>query len=205
MKLINDVKKLEKSDISKVIEKRLAEFSALGKKSNNEWFCELCFCLLTANSKAKTALSIQQELGVEGFLYKPQMSICEVIRRNKHRFHNNKSRFIVLARKYKKIKDILKKQENPRLWLVDNIKGLGFKESSHFLRNVGYTDYAILDRHILNIMKDNKMIKDKPKTLTKNNYLLIEDELDALAKKLKFNHAKLDLYLWYIKTGEVLK
>lgn len=203
-KLIKQINNLN-SHTKKIINKRLKEFQQLGKKDNKEWFCELCFCILTANSKAKTALNIQKELGANGFLFKSHDSICECIKRNKHRFHNNKAKYIVEARKYKNIKDILKKQKNPREWLVKNIKGLGFKESSHFLRNVGYTNYAILDRHILNIIKDNNLIKQKPKTLDKKNYLEIEQKLKSFGDKLNMNQAKLDLYLWYIKTKEVLK
>lgn len=202
--LIKTVKELKKSKVKKTIEKRLSSFKALDKKGNNDWFCELCFCILTANSKAKTALSIQEELGSRGFLCKSKESICKCIKRNKHRFHNIKTKYIVEARKYKNIKDILKKEKEPREWLVKNIKGLGYKESSHFLRNVGFTDYAILDRHILNVMNENKLIK-KPKTLNKRIYLEIEGKFKLLAKKIKMSSAELDLYMWYLKTGKVLK
>jgi len=203
MSLINKIKKLEKSEISKTIDKRLKEFKAINKKGNKEWFSELCFCILTANSKAKTALNIQKELGTKGFLSKSEKNICNCIKNNKHRFHNNKAKYICEAREFKDIKNILKKEKQPRLWLVKNIKGLGYKKSSHFLRNVGYDDYAIVDRHVLNILKENNIIK--PKTLDKKVYLEIEKKLDIISKKLNMNQAKLDLYIWYSKTGEVLK
>jgi N-glycosylase/DNA lyase len=205
MKLVTEIKKLEKLEISKLIKKRLKEFQQLNKKSNKEWFSELCFCILTANSKAKTALKIQKELHKQGFLHYPLKKVSECIKRNKHRFHNNKAKYIVEARKFRNIKDLIKKQSDPRNWLVKNIKGLGFKESSHFLRNVGYTNYAIIDRHILNVLNDNNLIKQKPSTLNKKVYLEIEDILEKLGKRVKMNQAKLDLYLWYLKTNEVLK
>lgn len=203
--LIKEIKQLKTSSISKTVNKRLSEFKALGKKGNDAWFCELCFCILTANSKARTAIIIQKELKANGFLSKSQNGITNCIKRNKHRFHNNKSKFIIEARKYKNIKDILKSQKEPRLWLVANIKGLGWKESSHFLRNVGYLDYAILDRHILNLMFENKFIKSVPKSLTKKNYLEIEKKFKHIANKVQMSSAKLDLYMWYMKTGQVLK
>jgi N-glycosylase/DNA lyase len=203
--LIKDVGNVKKSETSKLIEKRLKEFIKLGKKGNKEWFSELCFCILTANSKAQTALNIQKELHIKGFLCYPHEKIIKCIKRNKHRFHNNKTKYIVEARKYKNIKTILVKEDDPREWLVKHIKGLGYKESSHFLRNVGYTDYAIVDRHILNVLLDNKVIKEKPLSLNKKVYLEIEGKLALIGKKLKMNQAKLDLYLWYIKTGKVLK
>jgi N-glycosylase/DNA lyase len=203
--IIQQIKQVQNSETAQIIEKRLKQFKELNKKSNEDWFSELCFCILTANSKAKTALNIQKELGKDGFLCHPQKKVCECIKRNKHRFHNNKSKFIVLARSNKNIKDILKNENDPREWLVKNIKGLGFKESSHFLRNVGYEDYAIVDRHILNVLKNNNIIKEIPKPINKKTYLSIEDKLKEIGKKINMNQAKLDLYLWYIKTGEVLK
>ncbi|MEK6887252.1 MAG: N-glycosylase/DNA lyase [Nanoarchaeota archaeon] len=211
MSLISEVKKLQKSGIRKRVEKRLSEFSSFKNKSNNEWFSELCFCLLTANSKAKTAIAIQKELGHEGFLHHSLREVTDCIIKNKHRFHNNKGKFIVEARKYKNIKDIITKiikQEGEimgREFLVENVKGLGNKEASHFLRNVGYFDLAILDRHILNLMVENRMIKEKPKSLTKKTYFEIENKFMTLADKLNMSLAELDLYMWYMKTGEILK
>ncbi|HIH39883.1 TPA: N-glycosylase/DNA lyase [Candidatus Woesearchaeota archaeon] len=215
MNLLKDVKNLQKSDINKVVNKRLSEFSSFKNKSDKEWFSELCFCLLTANSKAKTAIAIQKELGHEGFRYKSWKELAECIRRNKHRFHNNKAKFIVGARKYSNIKNIIKnivksginssEQSEAREFLVKNIKGLGYKEASHFLRNVGYFDLAILDRHILNLMVENKLIKEKPKSLTNKTYFEIENKFRVLADKLEMSLAELDLYMWYMKTGEILK
>ena len=78
------------------------------------------------------------------------------------------------------------------------------KESSHFLRNVGYKNYAILDRHIVGLLAENKIIT-LPKTLTKNRYLEIEKKFNSLAKQLNMTPAELDLYMFYLKTNEVLK
>lgn len=203
--LIKTIKKLKQSPISETVNKRLKEFEDLGKKGNDDWFCELCFCILTANSKASTALSIQEEFGANGFLSMPQDSLCNCIKRNKHRFHNKKTKYIIEARKHKNIKEILKKEKEPREWLVKNIKGLGWKESSHFLRNVGYFDYAILDRHIINLMFEHGYIKQKPKNLSNNIYLVIEKQFIDIACKLGMPSAEIDLYMWYIKTGKVLK
>jgi len=204
MDIIKDVKKLQKDKISKVIEKRIKEFKTLNKKGNLDWFSELCFCLLTANSKAQTAINIQSELK-ECFHIKTKDEISLCIRKHKHRFHNNKSKFILEARQYINIKDIITKEEFPREWLVKNIKGLGYKEASHFLRNVGYADYAILDRHIIRALHENGYIKEIPKTLTKKYYLDVEKVLKKIGEKLKLNQDELDLYIWYLKTGKVLK
>ena len=199
MSLISKVEDLRNSPLSETINSRLEEFKY------NTWFSELCFCLLTANSKAKTAISIQEELGSEGFLNSSFEDVRECILMNKHRFHNNKAKFILEARKFANIKELLsgKTEFEARTFLVENIKGLGLKESSHFLRNVGFENLAILDRHILNLMLEHSLINNIK--LNKKNYLNYESKLKELANTLNMNMAELDLYLWYLKTGEILK
>ena len=189
---------------------RLDSFSSHVNKPSEEWFSELCFCLLTSNSKAQTALNIQNELKANGFInYSPE-EIRGTIIKHKHRFHNNKTKFIVNARDHIDIKDkisdiALESQVEAREWLVKNIKGFGYKEASHFLRNVGYFDLAILDRHILNLLLENNFISEKPKTLNKNKYLEIETIFRDLANKSNMSCAELDFYMWYMKVGAVLK
>lgn len=204
--LITQVKALERLPIAQTINTRMLEFAAFAQKDNNEWFSELCFCILTANSKQKTGAKIQALLGAQGFLTLSQEDLASTIQGNKHRFHNNKARYIVQAREFHNIKDILaqKTELEARKWLVENIYGLGLKEASHFLRNTGSQNLAILDRHILALLSENNII-GRLKTPTPKNYLAIELKFVDLAKELNMSPAKLDLYLWYMKTGEVLK
>ena len=91
-----------------------------------------------------------------------------------------------------------------RTWLVKNIKGLGMKESSHFLRNIGYKNVAIIDFHIIDLLERNKLIS-RPKTLTKVKYFETESVLRKIAEKSDLTLAELDLYLWYMETGKILK
>lgn len=207
MSLTEEIIKLRKSPIKAVVENRLNEFEELGRMGNEKWFSELCFCMLTANSRAKSAIAIQKELGYNGFSEMSESEISSAIKRNKHRFHNNKAKFICESRKYKKIKNILsgKTESDAREWLVKNVKGLGYKEASHFLRNVGYKNLAILDRHILNLMAENSYLNEKPKSLNKKNYIEIENKFGEISKSTNMSNAELDLYMWYMKTGEVLK
>lgn len=204
------VRSLSRGPVGRIVSQRLAEFSGFADKMPKDWFSELCFCILTANSKARTACAIQNEIGPDGFCSCKQSDILACIKRHKHRFHNNKAGYIVLARKYMDIKDRIaglvakEGQLSARQWLVDNIKGIGFKEASHFLRNIGYFDVAIIDRHILNVLSEHCLIT-KPKTINRKSYLKIECVLAALARDLKMSIGELDLYLWYMKAGEVLK
>jgi N-glycosylase/DNA lyase len=205
--MIKDIKILQK-EIGKQVENRLKEFSKFSKKSNEEWFSELCFCILTANSKARTAITIQKELRSEGFLYCTRAQLSSCIRRNKHRFHNNKAKFIISARNFSDVRDVLRgltSSIEKRDWLVKNIKGLGYKEASHFLRNTGHFDLAILDRHVISLLTENGILSTRPKTLNRKNYHEIEEKLADICKKLNMSQAELDLYLWYMKGGEVLK
>lgn len=205
--MIKEIKNLKK-EIGKKVDNRLKEFSSFSKKSNEVWFSELCFCILTANSKAVTAIAIQKELRAEGFIYCTRKQLSNAIRRNKHRFHNNKAKFIISARNYKDIRDVLrglKSSSEKREFIVKNVKGIGYKEASHFLRNTGHFDLAILDRHILGLLVEYGILKEKPKSLDKKKYLEIENILNKLSKKLKMSQAELDLYLWFMKAGEILK
>ncbi|MFH0979258.1 MAG: N-glycosylase/DNA lyase [Candidatus Woesearchaeota archaeon] len=209
MSLIAETKRLSHGPVGTQVEKRLRQFKSFDKKAPKEWFSELCFCLLTANSKAKTSLAIQADLGANGFCSASAADVKKCIVKHKHRFHNNKTAFIVGARNHLDIKDkisaLLKSSEDQaRVWLVKNIKGLGYKEASHFLRNTGCTDLAIVDRHIINVLVEYGLIT-RPKTVTKRVYLVIEKKLRLLAQELGMSLAELDLYLWYMKTGQVLK
>ena len=98
MSLVNQIQELRNSQIKEVVDKRLSEFKAFENKEGEEWFSELCFCLLTANSRASSAIRIQDQIGAKGFIHSPQENIVHVIRLNKHRFPNNKGKFIVKMR-----------------------------------------------------------------------------------------------------------
>jgi len=125
-----------------------------------------------------------------------------------HRIPKTRASYIISARKHSdSIKSIVESYKDPkelREWLIKNIRGIGLKEASHFLRNIGYTELAILDFHILDLLARHGIIK-KPKTLTKSRYLRIEDKLREISKRVGLNMAELDLYLWYIETGKILK
>ncbi len=207
-KLIKDIQKLRNSETEKTINQKVEYFKSLNKKNNKEWFSELCFCILTANSKAATAINIQNEIGPEGFLDFSKEKISKIIRKNKHRFHNNKAEFIIEARNFSNIKNIVKDKKDvfeAREFIVNNIKGLGYKESSHFLRNVGYFNLAILDRHIIRVLMKNNIIDKIPKCITPKCYLDFEKKFFELSEKIKIKPGILDLYLWYMETGKVLK
>lgn len=195
-KLLKSIKNLKKTRVRELVDSRVKEFKQY--KSKNKLFSELCFCLLTANFQAERAIKIQNKIG-NGFLTLPKAKLAKKLLQLGHRFPNARANYIYEARKHK---NNLKNKS--RDWLVKNIKGLGYKESSHFLRNIGYTNYALIDFHIIDLLEQHKIIK-RPKTLTKRKYLEIESTLKKIADKTNLNQAQLDLYLWYMETGKVLK
>ena len=93
-----------------------------------------------------------------------------------------------------------------RNWLARNVKGMGYKEASHFLRNIGLgQNLAILDRHILKNMKLLGVIDKIPDTITGKVYLELEEKLEAYSKEAGIPMEHLDFVLWYKEAGEVFK
>jgi len=93
-----------------------------------------------------------------------------------------------------------------REWLVANIKGMGYKEASHFLRNIGLgKGLAILDVHILKNLKRYGVLKKMPASLTKKTYLEIEEKMRRFSKKIGIPLEELDLLLWASETGFIFK
>ncbi|MEM4662834.1 MAG: N-glycosylase/DNA lyase [Candidatus Diapherotrites archaeon] len=180
-------------------------------------FRELIFCLLTPQSKALSCDACVKEL----FKIKPSKwtfrKVAKILR-GKTRFYKQKAKNVILARNlfYKEgkytIKKILTEQniqsdrQIAREWLVNNVRGLGMKEASHFLRNIGFFDnIAIIDRHILKNMLEYGIISKVPKTITKKNYLELENKLKEFSASVGIPLSHLDLLLWAKETGYVFK
>lgn len=93
-----------------------------------------------------------------------------------------------------------------REWLVQNIKGIGYKEASHFLRNIGFGEkIAILDRHILRNLNQLGIIEEIPKSISQAKYMQIEKNMMGFAKQINIPLSHLDLLFWYKGTGEIFK
>ncbi|MCX5781880.1 MAG: N-glycosylase/DNA lyase [Elusimicrobia bacterium] len=197
------------------IENRLNEFKKIWSGGSEEdIFAELVFCLFTPQSKAVSCGEAVRILSNKGLLIKgDSKNISKEI--NIVRFRNNKAKYLVEARNKFYLNSKLKIKEKIssfldvfelRDWLVENIKGLGFKEASHFLRNVGFgKDFAILDRHILKNIKRLNVINSIPKTISKKTYLKIEEKMKKFAKKVEIPLDHLDLLFWSMETGEIFK
>ncbi len=207
--LISEYKKRKDS-----IKKRLKEFSEVHKSKDEDIFSELCFCLLTPQSKAVYCDKAVKELVSSGLLFKGNEDVIKNILRGNVRFHNKKAAYLVGAREFfrdgKKLnlkgKLDITNTFSAREWLVRNIKGLGYKEASHFLRNIGLgKDIAIIDRHILKNLKKYGAIKRIPASISRNNYIGLEEAMRNFSKKVKIPMEELDLLFWSAQTGFVFK
>ena len=197
--------------VKSMVDERIAEFLGVKEMDSDTWFEELAYCLLTAYSSARMGQLCVDALCECGVLAGGSLEeIAETLRCQGHRFAERRAEYIVEARRLAPdLKGIIQGFESTRearRWLVENVKGLGWKESSHFLRNVGYLDVAIIDRHILSNMKEHGLVTaEGKKGLTKRRYLEYEGMLKRVAERLGMTLGKMDLYLWYRKTGQVLK
>ena len=204
METLLDAVRKNRPDIRDTVNSRMKEFREKGKAPARELFRELCFCLMTANFSAKRAIAIQDEIG-DGFFTLPENELAERLRKAGHRYPNARARYITEARKHiSRLNSLPESGHRAREWLVENIKGLGYKEASHFLRNIGYKNLAIVDFHIADVLERYSLAK-RPRTMTPKKYMEMEHILGEVAARLGMSPGELDLYLWYMETGTVLK
>ncbi len=197
------------------IVKRLAEFKAVSNKGDRVIFEELCYCILTAGSSAKMGMHTVDVL--KDILHTgSEKELQERAQAHRVRFWRLRPSYIVKTREYlkdafgMKLRVLLDSFDCPderRDFLARNksIKGLGYKEASHFLRNVGYPGYAILDKHILDSLRELGVISKRMRPTGRSGYLAIEQKLRQFAVEIDIDMDHLDLLLWSRKTGEILK
>ena len=203
------------SERRREIRARLAEFEEVRRTATDERLWEeLVFCIFTAGASARMGLgSIEAVRHLLGCGTQPELAAAL---QSKHRYPNSRSGYIVVTRAHlesdcrMRLRERLESFEDPverRDWLARTrgIKGLGYKESSHFLRNVGYRGYAILDKHILRCLAEVGVLDTPQPPATRARYLSTEERLRRFAEDLGVDFDELDLVLWSMKTGEILK
>jgi N-glycosylase/DNA lyase len=193
------------------IRKRLEEFKEIKNASDEKIFYELCYCIMTANGSATSALKAQEFLEEKNYWkignigtclssvrFAPKK--CEYINSNrKHILEDNFNFKNLLKQSPYEIREFIVKDKS-------HFKGLGYKEASHFLRNIGLgEELAILDRHILRNLKKYEVIEEIPKSLTRKKYLEIEKKMKEFSKKINIPLTELDLLFWSEETGKILK
>jgi N-glycosylase/DNA lyase len=202
----------ERRDLIKV---RLDEFRDVFERADDiRVFEELVFCIFTAGASARMGLRSVE--AVRDILMEGSREGLSGRLRHVHRFPNSRADYIVHTREYLRkefgfrLKDLVLSFKDPlerRDFFAScrDIKGVGYKEASHFLRNIGFRGYAILDRHILGSLHEFGVIDDPRPPTTRDRYLDIEVKFKRFAKKLGIDFDEFDLLLWSEKTGEILK
>jgi N-glycosylase/DNA lyase len=197
------------------IRARLAEFESIWKSESDERLWEeMVFCFFTGGCSARMGLRSVE--AVRPILLSGNHAELSQALVGRHRYPNARAGYIVASREFlqehcglklhKKLQSFDDDLER-RDWLVKEkrIKGLGYKEASHFLRNIGLKGYAILDKHILRSLAELKIIDDPKPPNTRLKYLTVEEKLKKLAILTEIDFDELDLVLWSMKTGEILK
>lgn len=194
---------------------RLAEFDAVWAEGSDERLWEeLVFCIFTAGASARMGLRSVE--AVKNLLRGGSHEELAGALRGVHRYPVARSGYIVTTRDFlerdcrlclrARLADFGDPVER-RDWIVreKQIKGLGYKEASHFLRNIGLRGHAILDKHILRSLAELGVIGSPDPPTTRTKYLAIEESMRRFARDARIDFDELDLILWSMKTGEMLK
>lgn len=190
------------------IRRRLSEFRAIRPQ---EYFYELVYCCMTPQSSAVNAAKAQHALTVHNF-QNEDIDPEPLLHQKEYyiRFHKTKAKLLVeMKNQYETIHSVITDGADAfekRDWLVKNVKGIGLKEATHFLRNIGMNEgMAILDRHILKNLKRHNVIRTLPKALTRKKYLSIERRFQQFAEEIGIPIDELDLVFWSNEAGDILK
>src|SRR3989338_582267 len=180
-------------------------------KDDYRLFEELAFCIFTANASAEDGLEEVDKIRnvlITG-------NVDDMTRRlENYRFNKKRPQYIVHTREHlknhinfelKKKISLLKNINERRDFFVKNVKVFGMKEASHFLRNIGFKGYAILDKHIINSLHEFEVIEKNEKPKNSKEYLEIEQKFIEFSKQLGIDMDELDLLLWSMKNGRILK
>lgn len=197
------------------IRKRLREFQEVGRRRDRILFEELAFCLLAIQTRARICDAAVRGLVARGLLWSGTEKQISGYLHHRVRFHNHKARYIVRARgqffseRRPVLRRTLERFRSPiatRAWLVDEVDGLGMKEASHFLRNIGRGEgLAILDRHVLRNLTRHGVLVREPKSLSPRRYLAIEERMRSFSEAIGIPLEAMDLVFWSRETGEIFK
>lgn len=194
------------------IKKRLGEFKEIYEEADEKRiFEELCFCILSSGVGPKVA---QKSIdNIRDQLFNGNEDILFMKLKETHKYPEKVS-YIIATRNYLneefdlKIKeklDSISDIQERRDFIANNkgIKGIGYVQASHFLRNIGYSGYAILDKNIVKTLFEFSLTEDTKPPSSKKRYLEKENKVKQLAEILDIHIDEVDLLLWSRRTGHV--
>lgn len=212
------------------------------KRTREDIFYDLCFCICAPQTTFKSNIKVIQELKDYNFYEKPIDLFMGTFQKEKNklkeilkpvRFYNNKGRYLLEAKKnfniimlhvniylkcvnFKGVSEPESKRKHPsdmRQYLVDEVKGLGMKAASHFLRNLGCENLAIIDVHIIKFLASQeiksviyvserssfvKTLEDRYRrdVTSIKGYEKLESWFQTIAEHMDLTTAELDALVW---------
>ena len=123
---------LLKKEIQPKVDNRLLDFKENIKKTDDQLFVELCFCIIVANNSIDNGLRAYNSIGLD-FLKLDEKELKEKLKVTARRFYNKRAEYIIEARKkYNELIENIHKLKSSEIdevefrnWLVRNIKGFG--------------------------------------------------------------------------------
>lgn len=169
-------------------------------KTDRDIFYDLCFCICAPQTTFVNNSAVNQALIEADFF------CCSLTQDELHkivrpaRFFRNKTKWLLEAKKkFGAIKAVVRSLSTPdaekREWLVKNVKGLGMKAASHFLRNLGARELAIVDVHVL------KFLGAEGHPSSQTEYLRLEGRFARRAKRMGLSVGELDMLVWQAHSG----
>lgn len=184
---------------------------------------ELSTCILSSQVPYSLAVSAANEVNVQELLLDEQPEIQVLYQKlfdvlvtplhvegrlRKYRFPEKRARQLSLARQivtkeYGTLTNFLKNSleaVEARSWLISHMPGIGPKQASMFLRNVGVSyELAILDRHVLNYMSALGIYSGKESFISNiKQYKRYETVLKEHAEELDCSVGLLDWAIWIV-------
>jgi N-glycosylase/DNA lyase len=196
---------------------RLREFRHVWQTADDHRLWEeMVYCIFTAGASARMGLKSVEALRPLLANGKQDEMTKALVDAGAHRFPNARPAYVVVTRDYlqatcsMRLRERLRTFRDPverRDWLASDrqIKGLGYKEASHYLRNIGFKGYGILDKHIVRCLHELNIIDSSKPPPTRGRYLDTEQKMRDFAAQAHIDFDELDLLLWSMKTGEILK
>jgi N-glycosylase/DNA lyase len=196
-------------------------------RSEKKLLSELVLCILSSQEKYEVALAIMKELQKQNVLRVPRnkTEFREIKSKVKstlqnpveyklnERTYSRRLRFFVKKAQYitdtieniylnnLTILEILRQEkciQETRKRIINYSYGLGPKQASMFLRNIGYhTEFAVLDKHVIDYMKLIGLITVSKTSFSNiSTYQKMEMKLKSYAESFNLNLLHLDLAIW---------
>jgi N-glycosylase/DNA lyase len=194
--------------------------------SEEELWQTLCLCILSSNVHYESAQSALSHLIDNGYLKikwivetpNSENLIAEELSKplylpvkldgsgRRYRFPNVRAKNIVQAARLLFSEKLLisrllalhYSETTVRDILVAKISGIGLKEGSHFLRDIGYSNnLAIIDSHVTSFLAEiNAISRAKVKMINRSTYFKLERILQKMCKEHNISLSAFDMAVW---------